>query len=68
MEEDHPAASFTIFVQDECKEGSSYTIVPGFVKRIDSINQAVSLTGGRELPIEAIYAVECEMFDEIEDL
>lgn len=62
-EADHPAASFTIFVPDERKEGGSYTSVSGFVKRVDAVNHTVLLAGGREIPIEDVYGIECDLFD-----
>lgn len=61
---DRPAASFTIFVPDERKEGGSYTSVSGFVKQVDAVHRTVLLTGGREIPIEDVYDIECELFDQ----
>ena len=49
-----PAVTVTYFQPDQRKEGGSYVTVTGFVKRIDTYEQMLRLTDGREIPLKAI--------------
>lgn len=52
-----PAVSITYFVPDERKTGGSYQTITGVVRRIDTVNSVLLLTGQRVIPIPDILDV-----------
>ena len=51
-------ATFTMFVPDAKKEGGSYRMVRGMVKRVDPVTQTVTLEGGTVLRMEHIRNIQ----------
>lgn len=59
-----PAVSVTYFQPDRYKDGGSFMTVTGRVKRVDSYEKLLRLTDDREIPMEAIRQLRCQLFDE----
>ena len=53
-----PTASITYFVQDERKNGGSYQIVTGEVKRIDAVAGMIQMTDRQCIPISDVFSIE----------
>ena len=60
-----PEATFRYFVADEKKEGGTYIIVTGNVRRIDDIERLVLLADGKRIPVEDIYSVSSSVFGDL---
>ena len=59
-----PSVTVTYFEPDRHKAGGAYVTITGKVKRVDTYEQALVLTDGREIPMEAIYDLRCGLFPE----
>lgn len=57
-EYDYPEAAITYFQPDDRKEGGSYIVASGRVKKIDSYEQMVVMLDGTRIPIRDIVGVE----------
>ena len=57
-----PPVTVTYFEPDRVKTGGSYLTVTGHVKRVDTYEQVLRLTDGREIPMEAIRELKCYLF------
>lgn len=55
---ERPAVRITYFQADQRKDGGSYEIAEGSMKKVDEIARMVVLTDGRRIPIEDIYEIE----------
>lgn len=55
---ERPAVRITYFLADQRKDGGSYEIAEGSMKKVDEIARMVVLTDGRRIPIEDIYEIE----------
>ena len=53
---------FTYFVPDLNKDGGAYINVSGIVKKIDKINQIITLEDKTEIPINDIIDISGEIF------
>lgn len=53
-----PTVSITWFRPDEKKSGGAYVTAEAAVKRIDALEQAVVLTSGEKIAVEAIIQIE----------
>ena len=53
-----PTASITYFVPDERKNGGSYQIVTGEVKRIDAVAGMIQMTDRQCIPISDVFSIE----------
>ena len=53
----------THFVPDKLKDGGSYEIVTGRIKRIDEYERNVILIDGTLIPIDSIYHIDGDMFN-----
>lgn len=51
-------ASFTWFQPDRKKDGGSYSISTGIVKKIDAVSRKVVLMDGQEIPVDDIRWIE----------
>ena len=51
-------AAFTMFVPDAKKEGGSYRVVRGVIKRIDTVGKTVILQDGTTLPMAQLKKIE----------
>lgn len=60
-----PEVRITYFEPDAKKSGGSYRTVTGTVKRIDEYERTVLMTDEKKIPIDAIYAIESPLFDQI---
>ena len=60
-----PAVTVTYFVPDEKKSGGAYATVTGFLKRIDEYERELVLTDGRRIPLDTIFDVESDEFENI---
>lgn len=60
-----PEVRITYFEPDAKKSGGSYRTVTGTVKRIDEYERTVQMTDEKKIPIDAIYAIESPLFDQI---
>lgn len=55
---ERPEATITYFVPDERKSGGAYVTVTGRIKKIDPLEQTVTLEEGTILPMADIYAIQ----------
>lgn len=62
--EDHPEVTITYFEPDKKKSGGAYRSVTGQVKEIDEYERIVRLCDGMKIPIEQIYGIVSELFEE----
>ena len=60
--DEEPEVTITYFEPDKKKSGGAYVSVTGVVKRIDEYEHLVTLTDGKKIRIEDIYALESELF------
>ena len=56
----------TYFVPDLTKEGGAYINVTGIIKKIDTINQIITLEDKTEIPINEIIDISGEIFNVFE--
>ena len=66
--EEHPFVTFTYFIPDSRKEGGSYSLAAGVIKKLDLLHRTITLyadngiSDGTEIPIDEITAIEGEIF------
>ena len=60
--DEEPEVTITYFEPDKKKSGGAYVSVTSVVKRIDEYEHLVTLTDGKKIRIEDIYALESELF------
>lgn len=63
-----PEVTITYFQPDERKAGGAYVQTTGQVKKVDEYESAVIMVDGLNIPIEQIYEIECELFENAEFL
>lgn len=61
---EHPVITVTYFVPDERKDGGSYVTVSGNVRKLDEVDRAILLDGGRRVPVEDIVELGGDVFSE----
>ena len=61
---EHPEITVTYFEPDKKKSGGAYVSVTGQVKEIDEYERIVRLCDGMKIPIEQIYGIVSELFEE----
>ncbi len=61
-QKEYPEVEFTWFVPDEKKSGGAYRKRVGVVKKFDMCTGKIWLTDETEIPIEALYDLEGELF------
>lgn len=61
---EHPEVTITYFEPDKKKSGGAYRSVTGQVKEIDEYERIVRLCDGMKIPIEQIYGIVSELFEE----
>ena len=65
---EHPFVTFTYFIPDSRKEGGSYFLAAGVIKKLDLLHRTITLyadngiSDGTEIPIDEITAIEGEIF------
>ena len=60
---DHPVVKITYFKPDNRKDGGSYEIISGAIRRIDKAEMKVVFTDGTRIDISEIYKIEGEFFE-----
>lgn len=55
-----PEVHITYFQPDEKKDGGSYQVLTGCIKRIDDVQRVVLMTDGKQIAIDDIYEIESE--------
>ena len=55
-----PAVILTVFRPDETKEGGRTEQIAGNVRRVDTVQQCIMLTDGREIALSGILAISGE--------
>lgn len=60
--EQKPECEITYFRPDEIKDGGAYVTVYGRVKKIDEYGRRIIFTDGTVLPIEHIFSIGGELF------
>lgn len=61
---DHPGVTIIYFEPDKKKSGGAYRSVTGQVKEINEYERIVRLCDGMKIPIEQIYGIVSELFEE----
>ena len=59
-----PRITVTWFEPDRQKSGGSYVTVTGQLKKVEEYEQVLRLADGREIPMEAIRRIQCDLFPE----
>ena len=59
---DAPTVSITYFLPDKRKEGGSYEVATGVVKKIDGVRRVVILRSGQQISIGDISGIDGELF------
>ena len=60
---DHPVVKIIYFKPDNRKDGGSYEIISGAIRRIDEGEMKVVFTDGTRIDISEIYKIEGEFFE-----
>ncbi len=53
-----PTVTIVYFQPDAKKEGGAYLTVSGTIRRLDAVNNTLYLTGGQEIPLDQIFAID----------
>lgn len=61
--EQTPVVTITFFRYDSRKKGGEYLTVTGVLKGIDEVNHTVTLKDGTTIPINLIYDINGEIFE-----
>lgn len=64
--EQRPECEIVYFQPDEKKDGGSYVTIRGRVKKIDEYRRRILFTDGTALPIEHIFSIRGELFQNTE--
>lgn len=57
---EQPNITFVVYEPDEKKDGGSYCVITGCVRRIDDVNREVILTDRTVISMNRIYAIHTE--------
>lgn len=60
---EHPQISVTYFKPDAHKEGGCYSIKTGNIKKIDDYEQVLQFTDTDTIPIQSIFDIDGELFN-----
>jgi len=55
----------TYFLPDARKAGGEYVTVSGAVKKIDEYERMIILIDGKQIPIDEVIDVDCDVFEEL---
>lgn len=61
-----PECEITYFQPDEKKDGGVYMTIRGRIKKIDEYGHKIIFTDGTVLPIEHIFSIRGELFQNVE--
>ncbi len=64
--EQRPECDVTYFRPDEKKNGGSYVTIHGRIKRIDEYEHRIIFTDNTALPIERLFSIRGELFENME--
>lgn len=64
--EQQPECEITYFQPDEKKDGGTYVTMCGRIKKIDEYARRIIFTDGTALPIEHLFAIRGELFQDTE--
>ena len=64
---EHPQITVTYFKPDEKKEGGSYTLKTGNIKRVDDYEHVLQFTDNEKIPIQSIFNIDGKMFSIIDN-
>jgi len=59
---DKPEVTFTYFIYDKKKSGGKYVDITGNVRKIDIVEQTVTLTNKTKIPINEIININSNLF------
>lgn len=60
-----PEVTITWFQPDEKKEGGSYVITTGRMKKVDTLERTLALTDGTKIPLDDVLDLESECLQNI---
>lgn len=61
--ENHAAISITYFQRDRYKQGGSYLVAHGFIKKIDEIERSIILLDSQTIPLDLVTEISGDLFD-----
>ncbi|MCI8597595.1 MAG: YolD-like family protein [Lachnospiraceae bacterium] len=64
--EQKPDCEITYFKPDEKKDGGTYVTIRGKIKKIDEYEHQIIFTDGTVLPIEYIFSIRGELFQNVD--
>ena len=64
---EHPQITITYFKPDEKKEGGSYTLKMGNIKRVEDYEHVLQFPDNEKIPIQSIFNIDGEMFSIIDN-
>lgn len=64
--EQRPECDVTYFRPDEKKNGGSYVTIHGRIKKIDEYEHRIIFTDNTALPIERLFSIRGELFENME--
>lgn len=62
----NPECEITYFRPDEKKEGGAYVTLRGRIRKLDEYRRQILFADGRVLPIEQIFSIRGELFQDME--
>lgn len=62
LEQEQAEAIFTYFVPDKNKTGGAYVSHAGILKKVDTIEQTITLIDGTSFPIDNLYCIDSNIF------
>lgn len=60
-----PFAKIIYFEPDKLKSGGKYVEISGNVKRIDDVTRKIIFTNRKEIPIDSVVDIDCDLIEEI---
>lgn len=64
--DNQPQISITYFQPDKIKDGGTYILATGCVKKLDQYKRIVVMIDGTKIPIDDIIGINSELFNSIE--
>lgn len=63
---DQPLVQIVYFIPDSKKSGGAYVDISANIRKVDDISKTIQTTTGISIPIEDIYCLNGEIFEQIE--
>lgn len=54
--------SITYFMQDEKKDGGAYVTVTGYLKKLNTLNREIVMSGGEIIPVDCVCDIQSRLF------